>query len=99
MFAVQGARGRVGFIAAMSCHFCASCNRMRLTSDGHLRTCLFDDKEYRLRGLLRNARITDSDMACVVQRACAVKPVGADILRKRHQGEAVAGKKMVGIGG
>lgn len=99
MFAVQGGRGRVGFIAAMSCHFCASCNRMRLTSDGHLRTCLFDDKEYRLRGLLRNVRITDSDMACVVQRVCAVKPVGADILRKRHQGEAVAGKKMVGIGG
>ena len=36
-----GAAGTVGFITAMSNHFCASCNRMRLTADGSIRPCLF----------------------------------------------------------
>jgi GTP 3',8-cyclase len=45
--------GTVGVIPAMSEHFCARCNRLRLTSDGHLRTCLFSDDEIDLRPALR----------------------------------------------
>jgi len=99
MFQVEGGRGRMGFITAVSCHFCAACNRLRLTSDGHLRTCLFDDREYRLRGLLRNARCDDAALARVLRLACAVKPVGAELLRARREGQAVARAQMVGIGG
>ena len=49
---VAGARGTVGFIAGVSEHFCASCNRLRLTADGRLRTCLFSGVETDVRPLL-----------------------------------------------
>ena len=75
-----------------------SCNRLRLTSDGHLRTCLFADREYPLRPLLRHPRVTDEHIARVIAQACKSKPVGADLLAAR-QGGAVASSKMVSIGG
>ena len=99
MYRVEGGKGRMGFITAMTCQFCGSCNRLRLTSDGHVRTCLFDDKEYRLRGLLRHPRCNDADLVRVLRLACAQKPLGAEILAARRAGCAVAGKQMVGIGG
>lgn len=99
MFAVRGGKGRMGFITAVSCHFCGSCNRLRLTSDGNLRTCLFDDREYHLRGLLRDPRFDDARLARVVRLACARKPIGAELLKARKEGAAVAAKQMVGIGG
>jgi cyclic pyranopterin phosphate synthase len=48
--------GRVGFISAMSAPFCATCNRLRLTADGVLRSCLFEGGEVAIRGMLREAR-------------------------------------------
>ena len=98
MFALEGGKGRMGFITPLTNHFCLSCNRLRLTSDGHLRTCLFADREYPLRPLLRHPRITDEHIARVIARACKSKPVGADLLAAR-QGGAVASSKMVSIGG
>jgi len=50
---MAGAAGTIGVIAAMSEHFCSRCNRLRLTSDGHLRTCLFSDDEIDLKPALR----------------------------------------------
>jgi cyclic pyranopterin phosphate synthase len=44
---------RVGFITSMSEHFCAGCNRLRVTATGHLRTCLFGRTEYGLRHLVQ----------------------------------------------
>jgi cyclic pyranopterin phosphate synthase len=46
-------RGRIGFISAMSAPFCATCNRLRLTPDGLLRSCLFDGGEIDLKPILR----------------------------------------------
>ena len=48
--------GRVGIIASMSRPFCMSCNRIRLTSDGKLRNCLFSLEETDVRALLRGGR-------------------------------------------
>lgn len=48
-FRFTGARGSIGFISSMSEHFCASCNRMRLTADGKLLGCLFSDHEVDVR--------------------------------------------------
>jgi cyclic pyranopterin phosphate synthase len=47
-----GARGTIGFIAGVSEHFCETCNRLRLTADGRLRTCLFSGEETVVRPLL-----------------------------------------------
>ncbi len=49
----DGAAGRLGFISAMSAPFCSTCNRLRLTAEGQLRSCLFDGGEVELRSILR----------------------------------------------
>lgn len=53
-WAFPNAAGTVGFISAMSNHFCSACNRLRLTADGAIRPCLFSDAEYRVREALRS---------------------------------------------
>lgn len=52
-FQVPGFIGRVGFITSMTHNFCGSCNRLRITSDGNLKVCLFGNAEVSLRDLLR----------------------------------------------
>ena len=51
---IPGAMGRIGFISAMSHPFCETCNRLRLTPDGLMRSCLFDGGEVDLKPLLRD---------------------------------------------
>ncbi|HWE97197.1 MAG TPA: GTP 3',8-cyclase MoaA [Tepidisphaeraceae bacterium] len=53
--ALGSPRGRVGFISAMSAPFCATCNRLRLTANGVLRSCLFEGGEVDVRPILRSA--------------------------------------------
>ena len=98
MYTVEGCQGRLGVITALSNHFCKTCNRLRITSDGHLRTCLFSDTMYPLRGLLRNPEVTDEQIAAEIRRAIAEKPIGNDLLKAR-QGRAVAAGQMDSIGG
>ncbi len=52
-YRLPGAKGTIGFISAMTEHFCHSCNRLRLTSDGQLRPCLLDNDEVDLKAALR----------------------------------------------
>lgn len=52
-FAVPSFAGRIGFITSMTHNFCGSCNRLRITSDGSLKVCLFGNSEVSLRDLLR----------------------------------------------
>lgn len=51
--ALPGARGKFGFIAPMSWHFCSSCNRLRLTADGKIGSCLFSNDEMDIKTPLR----------------------------------------------
>ena len=50
---LAGHRGTLGFISSVSGHFCDDCNRLRLTADGKLRSCLFSDDEVEVRGAVR----------------------------------------------
>jgi len=52
-YRLAGAAGTIGVITPMTHTYCASCNRVRLTADGRLRTCLFGDHEVLLRDALR----------------------------------------------
>ncbi len=52
-FRLPGARGTIGFITAISEHFCAACNRLRLTANGQLRPCLYGKQEFDLKKPLR----------------------------------------------
>ena len=67
-----GAQGTVGFISAMSNHFCSSCNRLRLTADGAIRPCLFSDDEYPVRDALQ--RGADDEVLATYRAALAHKP-------------------------
>ena len=53
VYQLEGAAGKIGFISAMSKPFCETCNRLRLTAEGQLRSCLFDGGEVELRPILR----------------------------------------------
>jgi cyclic pyranopterin phosphate synthase len=53
MCALPGAEGKIGFIAPVSWHFCNSCNRLRLTADGKIRSCLFSNVEMDIKTSLR----------------------------------------------
>ncbi|MEY2597130.1 MAG: hypothetical protein RL182_213, partial [Actinomycetota bacterium] len=60
-FYVNGSPATVGIIGSVTRSFCANCDRLRLTSDGQLRNCLFSNEETDLRSILRNRNLTDSE--------------------------------------
>jgi GTP 3',8-cyclase len=70
--------GRVGFIASVSRPFCLNCNRVRLTSDGKLRYCLFAIEETDVRGLLRGGA-PDEAIAEAIRSNIAGKWIGHEI--------------------
>lgn len=67
---IRGFQGHIGFISAMSHRFCHACNRVRLTSDGYLKTCLFYEEGINLKYYLRNEY---SDEAISEQIVLALK--------------------------
>lgn len=52
-YRIPGFQGRVGFITSMTHNFCGTCNRLRITSDGNLKVCLFGNTEVSLRDIIR----------------------------------------------
>jgi len=74
----KGAPGEVGFISPVSEHFCGSCNRLRLTSDGKIRNCLFSDKEIDVRKALRDGS-GDEEIERLLFKAVMEKPEGHQI--------------------
>ncbi|KAJ5378567.1 hypothetical protein N7509_011686 [Penicillium cosmopolitanum] len=52
-YKVPGFQGQMGFITSMTHNFCGSCNRLRITSDGNLKVCLFGNAEVSLRDIIR----------------------------------------------
>lgn len=75
VYRAGGYSGSIGFIAALSGRFCASCNRVRLTSTGFLKTCLCHDAGVNLRTPLRGGA-NDSDLRTAILEAVAAKPSG-----------------------
>ena len=99
MYAITGGAGRFGLITPLSNHFCGSCNRLRITSGGVLRTCLFSDRVYQLRGALRHPKLGLAAVERILRRASQVKPLGYELLATRRAGQGVCGTAMSAIGG
>jgi len=72
-FRLPGANGRIGFISAISEHFCDRCNRLRLTPEGLLRPCLFSELSVDLRTPLR-AGASDTELRELMRQAVCGKP-------------------------
>ena len=91
LYRLPGAQGNIGLISPVSAHFCAACNRIRLTADGKLKPCLHSGDEYSLKG-------RDFDgMVAELRGAILRKPSwhGAlDAVNRSH-----AGRNMNQIGG
>lgn len=98
-FQVPGYVGKVGFITSMTHNFCGTCNRLRITSDGNLKVCLFGNAEVSLRDMMRLGSRPEVVKRLLAEEAAAGLPdvqdekerMNADLLRVI--GAAVKGKK------
>lgn len=77
-FRFEGAAGVVGFVSAITHHFCGDCNRLRLTADGKLRPCLFSETEIDLKSPLRSGA-SDEEIERLLKLSIDVKPEGHNI--------------------
>lgn len=91
LYRLPGGQGRVGLISPLSRHFCASCNRLRLTSEGSLKPCLHSGQEIPVRGKHGRALLE------TLRRAIYEKPRMHGLLDAEHQ--SAAGRSMNTIGG
>jgi cyclic pyranopterin phosphate synthase len=91
LYQAEGGQGVIGFISAVSAHFCASCNRLRLTADGKLRSCLLNDTEISVLGALR----AGEDILPYLEKAVRLKPAGHELLGRDY----ASSRYMQQIGG
>lgn len=91
LYTLPGARGRVGLISPINAHFCAECNRLRLTADGKLKPCLHSAAEYSIKGLDR------AGMRAVMESTIYQKPKWHGELNAVNRSQA--GRNMNQIGG
>ncbi|MDX9715436.1 MAG: GTP 3',8-cyclase MoaA [Dissulfurispiraceae bacterium] len=94
-FKFDNARGVIGFISAVTHHFCDSCNRLRLTSDGKLRPCLFSETEIDLKSAIRNGA-SDEELERLFRLGVEIKPERHHISHERSFNHL---KPMSKIGG
>ncbi len=95
IYRFKDGRGKIGFINPVSEPFCGDCNRVRLTADGRLRTCLFSLNETDLRTPMR-AGASDTELEQIIRDAVWLKEL------KHHVGEAgfiQPARSMSAIGG
>lgn len=90
-FRIPGGRGTVGFISPVGEQFCKDCNRIRMTADGHLRSCLLVDGEIDIREALRSGE----DLRPYIEKAVAAKPEGHKLADRVSPGS----RHMSQIGG
>lgn len=94
-FRFEGAPGVIGFISPITHHFCNSCNRLRLTSDGKLRPCLFSETEIDLKSAMR-CGASDEEIERLLRLSIEIKPEGHSI---NHEKCFAHLKPMSKIGG
>ncbi|MRR17003.1 MAG: GTP 3',8-cyclase MoaA [Deltaproteobacteria bacterium] len=97
LFKIKGGLGEIGFINPVSDHFCSTCNRLRLTADGKLRSCLLTDAEIDLHDALRR-HCGDDELAGLIRQAILLKPEKHDLdCTDRHLKKCL--RDMSDIGG
>ena len=91
LYKLPDAKGSIGLISPISAHFCAACNRIRLTADGKIKPCLHSGDEYSLKGLAYE------DMVRQLRSAILCKPSWHGALDAESRSRA--GRNMNQIGG
>ncbi len=90
--------GSLGFISPISHHFCDRCNRLRLTSEGRLRSCLLHDEETDLKSVIRGG-CSDADIRETLLTAIRNKPKGHQMADRLKEDGADCHGRMSRIGG
>ena len=91
LYRLPGALGNIGLISPLSDHFCASCNRIRLTADGKLKPCLHSGDEFSIKGLDRDGMLAEFKRAILAKPSCHAE--------LSHASRSQAGRNMNQIGG
>jgi cyclic pyranopterin phosphate synthase len=97
-YKIPGHRGTVGIIAAYSRTFCGTCNRIRLTPQGLLKTCLYDDGVFNIKNLLR-AGATDEQLGQALLDALGNRAKDGFEAERRRLFSHPVGESMATIGG
>ena len=79
-YKITGCLGEIGLISAMSNPFCHSCNRIRLTSDGKIRPCLFSQRQWDIKVPLRSGASSEF-IKSIIREAIAHKPRGHNYIK------------------
>lgn len=91
LYKISGAKACIGLISPVSNHFCAECNRIRLTADGKLKPCLHSSCEISIKGL------SEAEMVEKFREAILSKPEKHDVLS--YKSRSKARRNMNEIGG
>ena len=91
LYRLPEALGNIGLISPLSDHFCASCNRIRLTADGKLKPCLHSGDEFSIKGLDRAGMLAEFERAILAKPSCHIE--------LSHASRSQAGRNMNQIGG
>lgn len=83
-FRLQGSSTKIGFITPISQHFCETCNRLRLSCEGDIYTCLGDETRYPLGAFLRQG-CQDEELIEHIRRAIDLKPEKHEFLNKQKR--------------
>lgn len=97
-YKIPGFKGRIGFITSMTNHFCASCNRLRVTADGSLKVCLFGSEELSLRDAIRSGA-SDEEINALIDGALAGKHFALGGNGDMHEISTSKNRSMIKIGG
>lgn len=97
-FQLDGMKGSLGFITPYSDHFCHGCNRLRVSANGELRTCLFAQRTYDLKQLLRQGA-AEAKLKAFLLAALGEKPSNWQEAMKFHQSGVANKEGLRKIGG
>ena len=96
-YSIPGFKGTVGFIAAYSRLFCGSCNRIRITPQGMLKTCLYDNGVFNVKDILRNGA-SDQELLLAIQSAIGSRAKDG-FEAEKNRGNRFVSESMATIGG
>ncbi len=98
VFKINGFKGRIGFIASVTKSFCQLCNRLRLTADGNLRSCLNNKNETPIRVLLRSG-ISDKKLKEIMIKTVRMKQKEHENFLSSEYQPPYDDREMIRIGG
>ncbi|MEO9513204.1 MAG: GTP 3',8-cyclase MoaA [Flavobacteriaceae bacterium] len=98
LLSVKGYKGNIGLIAAFSRTFCNTCNRLRISSKGEIKSCLYDDGVFNIRDYMRSG-VSDEELAEKFREIVRLKPKNGFEAEKLRKTPQKAMQSMSSIGG